>query len=290
MLGLIGGTGLGEALLGEVRGEDRFVETPFGSPSGPIRVVEWKGIELAIVARHGDGHVLPPSQVPYRANIYALKTLGVTHIIASGAVGSLRDSIRPGDLVIVDQVIDKTHRRLATFFDVGLAVHVEMAQPYCTRMRELLLSVASKIDATVHPKGTYVCMEGPAFSTVAESHMHRDWGADLIGMTSMPEAKLAREAEMCYALIALVTDFDCWKPHEPGVDKKKLLEEIIGNLKTATTNAVALMRAAIEVFAADPPLSCECQSALELAIWSDREAITPEIVRNYGPLLRKYFA
>jgi len=289
MLGLIGGTGLGEALLGEVRGEERVVETPFGPASGPIRVVEWEGIELAILARHGEGHVLPPSLVPYRANIYALKSLGVTHVIASGAVGSLRDTIRPRDLVIVDQLIDKTCRRPATFFDMGLAVHVEMAQPYCRRLRELLLSGASEVDAVVHPQGTYVCMEGPAFSTAAESHMHRAWGADLIGMTALPEAKLAREAEMCYALIALVTDFDCWKPHEPGADKQKLMEEIISNLKTATANAITLMRTAIEAFAGQAPRRCECQEALALAIWSDRAKVTPEIVRTYGPLLSKYF-
>jgi 5'-methylthioadenosine phosphorylase len=288
MIGLIGGTGLGEALFGEATGRERDVDTPFGKPSGPIRVVEWHGLEVAILARHGAGHVFNPSQVPYRANIYALKSLGVTHVIAGGAVGSLRQEIRPRDLVIADQVIDKTVRRTPTFFDEGLAVHVEFAQPYCPTMRRLLLSASSKVDATVHNKGTYVCMEGPAFSTIAESNVHRAWGADLIGMTTMPEAKLAREAEICYALIALATDYDCWKPHEPGANKQKLLEEILGHLKAATANAIALMRSTIEIFAANPPQKCACQDALELAIWSDRAKITPQLAQRYGPLLAKY--
>lgn len=290
MIGLIGGTGLGEALFGEAYAEEHEIETPFGKPSGPVRVVEWHGLQVATLARHGEGHVLSPAQVPYRANIYALKSLGVTHIIASGAVGSLREEIKPRDLVIVDQVIDKTWRREPTFFDQGLAVHVEFAQPFCPELRELLLSVAGRVDATVHARGTYVCMEGPAFSTIAESNLHRAWGADLIGMTAMPEAKLAREAEICYALIALATDYDCWRPHQPGVDKQKLLAEITGHLQAATANAAALMRAAVEAFAARPLGKSPIHDALELAIWSDRSKLTPEAARRYGVLLEKYVA
>ena len=289
MIGLIGGTGLAEALLGETDGAEHQIDTPFGRTSAPIRVVQWNGVELAVLARHGIGHVLNPTQVPYRANIYALKTLGVTHVIASGAVGSLREEIKPRDLVIVDQVIDKTSRRPTTFFDAGFAAHVEFAQPYCNRLRALLLSVASRVQTAVHDGGTYVCMEGPAFSTVAESNMHRSWGASVIGMTSMPEAKLAREAEMCYALIALPTDYDCWKPHQPGIAGEALLAEIIGNLKQAGANAIALMRAAIDQIAKNPLEPCECQRALEPAIWSDRSAVDPAVVKRYGPLVRKYF-
>ncbi len=195
MIGIIGGTGLGEALFGQAGGQEHRLDTPFGPPSAPIRIVDWHGAQVALLQRHGDGHRFNPSQVPYRANIYALKALGVTHIIASGAVGSLRAKIAPRHLVIVDQVIDKTYRRTPTFFDEGLAVHVELAEPFCPQLRSVLQSVAAKADTTVHPQGTYICMEGPAFSTVAESRMHQTWGGDVIGMTAMPEARLAREAE-----------------------------------------------------------------------------------------------
>ena len=290
MIGLIGGTGLGEALFGETHAEEHDIDTPFGKPSSPLRIIEWHGLQVAILARHGDGHVFNPSQVPYRANIYALKSFGVTHIIASGAVGSLREEMKPRNLVIVDQVIDKTYRRSPTFFDEGLAVHVEFAEPFCPELRKRLLSVAEQVDARVHHRGTYVCMEGPAFSTIAESEMHRGWRADLIGMTAMPEAKLAREAEICYALVALVTDYDCWRPLAPGAehDKQKLLEEIIGNLQDATANAVALLRAAVEELAANPLGKSPIHDALELAIWSDRSKLTPALAARYGVLLEKY--
>ena len=288
MIAIIGGTGLAEALFGDAVGQDHDIDTPFGRPSGPICVVNWHGIDVALLARHGDGHLLNPSQVPYRANIYALKTLGVTHVLASGAVGSLREEIRPRDLVIVSQLIDKTCRRAPTFFDEGLAVHVEFAEPFCRELRKVLIGAAQGLDARVHERGTYVCMEGPAFSTQAESHMHRAWGGDLIGMTAMPEARLAREAEMAYALVALATDYDCWRPHEPGTTPQKLLEEIIGHLQAATANAIALLRAAVAALAAGPLPSSPAHSALELAIWSDRAKIAPEAARKYGPLLARY--
>ncbi len=279
---------MGEALFGETPVEEHIIDTPFGSPSSPIRIVEWHGTKIATLARHGEGHTCNPSRVPYRANIYALKSLGVTHILASGAVGSLCENFAPRELVIVDQVIDKTYRREPTFFDEGLAVHAELAEPFCPDLRERLLSVASKVDTRVHPRGTYVCMEGPGFSTVAESEMHRQWGGQLIGMTVMPEAKLAREAEICYALVALVTDWDCWRPHEAGVDKQELLAEIIGNLKVATENAVALLRAAIESLVAEPLGKSPIHDALSLAIWTDRAKISPATFARYGVLLEKY--
>jgi 5'-methylthioadenosine phosphorylase len=288
MIGVIGGTGLGEALFGESRGQEHQLDTPFGRPSAPIRVVKWHGLQVALLQRHGDGHVLNPSQVPYRANIYALKSLGVTHVIASGAVGSLREHIAPRHLVIVDQVIDKTYRRTPTFFDEGLAVHVELAEPFCPQLRGVLQSVADQVATTVHPQGTYVCMEGPAFSTVAESRMHQTWGGDVIGMTAMPEARLAREAELPYALVALVTDFDCWKPHAPGISRQALLEEILGHLKAATANAMALVRAAIEALAANPLGPSPIHTALDLAVWTDRRQIPPELVQRYGVLLERY--
>jgi len=297
MLGLIGGTGLGEALFGEAFGKEHVVDTPFGAPSSPVRVISWSGIDVAVLARHGDGHVHPPSTVPYRANVFALKKLGVTHLLTSGAVGSLREEYRPKDLVLVDQVIDKTYRRVPTFFDEGIAVHAELAQPYCATLRARLSRVAASpavrealaaTGASVHEKGTYVCMEGPEFSTIAEAHMHRAWGGDLIGMTAMPEARLAREAEMCCAIVAFPTDYDCWRPHPPGATKQALLAEIIANVKAATENAIRLFRVAIEDFAREPLGPCACHSALELGIWTRRDRIAPEVASKYGPLLAKY--
>lgn len=288
MIGLIGGTGLGEALFGETHSREIEVDTPFGKPSGPIRILEWHGLKIATLARHGRGHLLNPAQVPYRANIYALKSLGVTHILASGAVGSLREDIHPRQLVIVDQVIDKTYRRTPTFFDERLAVHVEFAEPFCPALRHALIAASHGMKTHVHPRGTYVCMEGPAFSTVAESNMHRAWGGDLIGMTAMPEAKLAREAEIAYALVALGTDYDCWKPHEPHATPQKLLDEIIGHLKAATANAIELLKLTIERLAAEGLPESPAHDALALAIWSDRALAMPGAARKYGVLLAKY--
>lgn len=285
MIGIIGGTGLGEALFGEASSQERLIDTPWGRPSGPIRIVRWHGLEIATLARHGPGHVHNPTSVPYCANVYALKTLGVTHILASGAVGSLREEIRPRELVVVDQVIDRTHKRPNTFFDSGLAVHVEFAEPYCPALRAALLAAAPSVDCRVHGRGAYVCMEGPAFSTRAESNLHRQWGADLIGMTAMPEAKLAREAQIAYALVALATDYDCWRPHDPGATPQKLLEEIIGNLKVATANAINLMRNAIEALARHGLPPSPAHEALKLGVWTERSRITPETARRYGVLL-----
>ncbi len=290
IIGLIGGTGLGQALLGEVRGEARRIDTPFGRPSGPIIRGRCEGAEVAVLARHGDGHLLSPTAVPYRANIYALKSVGVTRIIASGATGSLREDIRPRDLVVVDQAIDKTTRRTGTFFDEpGIAAHVEFAEPFCPALRRALLSAAGAVDTTVHDGGTYVCMEGPAFSTIAESRMHRAWGGDLIGMTCMPEARLAREAEMCYTLLALPTDYDCWRSHDPGKDKAALLSEIMGNLKAATANSVALIKAVLRTLAVSDDHDCPCRHALELGIWSERDRIPAATIQRLGILVARHF-
>ena len=285
MLGIIGGTGLGEALFGDA-GQEHVVQTPFGPPSSPIRVLTWEGTEIAVLARHGEGHLLSPTQVPYRANLFALKQLGVTRLLVSGAVGSLREEIRPRDLIIVDQLIDRTYARTPTFFDRGLAVHVELAQPYCPLLRQAMRAECP--DA--HPQGTYVCIEGPSFSTVAEAHAHRAWGADVVGMTAMPEARLAREAEMCCALLAFATDYDCWRPAAPGRPKQALLEEIIGHLRAATARALDVLRATIARLAVEPSgeAPCSCQSALALAIWSQRERIAREDIDRYGPLVSRY--
>ncbi|HYE21522.1 MAG TPA: MTAP family purine nucleoside phosphorylase [Tepidisphaeraceae bacterium] len=331
-IGLIGGTGLGQALTESVSADAvrrHEVETPFGPPSDAILETTWAGVPVFILSRHGAGHLHNPSRVPFRANLFALKQLGVTHILASGAVGSLREEFRPRDLVVPDQIIDKTFRRAGTYFDKA-AVHVEFAEPFCPVLRGVLLEAGSGVRVqgsgnaavaggsdpepsalnpepfAVHDRGCYVCMEGPAFSTRAESLMHRLWGGDLIGMTAMPEAKLAKEAEIAYALVALVTDYDCWrnKPQRviptdaPGAsvpdhakDPHELLTEILGHLKVATANAVSLIKRAVEIIAADPGrvASCPAHRALELAIWSDKSRIDPAEVQRLAPLWMKYW-
>ena len=274
LVGIIGGSGLGEALAGQMSGAERHdVDTPFGKPSTAILVGKFGRKKIAFLSRHGDGHTLSPGEVPFAANIFALKKLGVNSIISSGAVGSLREDIAPGDLVVVDQIIDKTFRRTSSFFSGFGAVHCELADPTCGRVREMLIATAKGIDVTTHPNGTYVCMEGPQFSTRAESLMHRAWGGDLIGMTAMPEAKLAREAQICYALVALASDYDCWKPHEGGKDKQTLLKEIIGNLQAATNNCLKLIEA---VLSSEHELvgdDCHCRTSLGMAVWTDRSRI-----------------
>jgi len=275
LIGIIGGTGLGDALAGHIAGAEFLdVETPFGKPSTSIMVGKLGEKQIAFLNRHGKGHKLSPSDVPFAANIFALKELGVHTAIGSGAAGSLREEIGPGDLVVVDQFIDKTFRRQNTFFNSLAAVHCEMAEPVCERVRKKLLDAAKTIDVKTHSKGTYICMEGPQFSTRAESLMHRAWGGDLIGMTAMPEAKLAREAQICYALVALPSDYDCWRPHKADRDKQTLLKEIIANLQTATSNCLKLIKA---VLTSDCELICEdchCRKSLDLAVWTDQGQIS----------------
>ncbi len=276
LIGIIGGTGLGDALAEHLEdGEFRDIDTPFGKPSMGIFVGKLGKRQIAFLNRHGEGHKLSPGEVPYAANIFALKKLGVHTVIGSGAVGSLREEIAPGNLVIVDQFIDKTFKRPNSFFTDFAAVHCEGAEPVCGRVHELLIDTAKDVNTKTHPEGTYVCMEGPQFSTRAESLMHRAWGGDLIGMTAMPEAKLAREAQMCYALIALASDYDCWRPHKKGQDKQTLLKEIIANLQTATNNCLALIKA---VLTSDRTLvyeDCRCRKSLDLAVWTDPAQIDP---------------
>jgi len=276
LIGIIGGTGLGDALAERIVDvELHDVDTPFGKPSATILVGQFGKRNIAFLSRHGKGHKLAPSEVPFAANIFALKKLGVHTVISSGAVGSLAEQIAPGDLVIVDQFIDKTFKRTSSFFGGYGAVHCELADPACGRLREILIDTAKGINVTTHPKGTYVCMEGPQFSTRAESLMHKVWGGDLIGMTAMPEAKLAREAQICYALIALASDYDCWKPHESGKDKQALLKEILGNLQMATDNCLELIKAVLsselELIGED----CHCRKSLDLAVWTDPARIEP---------------
>ncbi len=287
-IGIIGGSGLGEKLDME-QGEWVDIETPFGPTSAPLRQTRWGDVPVVILQRHGDGHVLNPSAVPYRANIYAMKSLGVTHILASGATGSLREDVVPGDLVIVDQLIDKTSRRAHTFYEHA-AVHVEFSEPFCPVMRRWLITAAQRLHGiNVHQRGTYVCMEGPAFSTKAESNLHRQWGGDLIGMTVMPEAKLAREAEIAYAMIAMPTDYDCWRPHDPNVTQHELLKEIIGNLQKATENNIKLMKAALEDLSILESQPSPAHHALALGIWSDKSKIDRHEVQRLHVLWGRHF-
>jgi len=274
LVGIIGGSGLGDCVAERmIDPELHDVDTPFGRPSTAILVGRLGRRKIAFLNRHGEGHRLSPSEVPFAANIFALKKLGVHTVLSSAAVGSLREGIAPGHLVTVDQFIDKTFRRTSSFFGDFGAVHCELAEPTCGRVREILVEMAKDADIKTHRKGTYVCMEGPQFSTRAESLMHRSWGGDLIGMTAMPEAKLAREAQMCYVLVALTSDYDCWKGHEGTKDKQTLLTEILGNLQKATDNCLRLIEA---VLASEHELvceSCHCRRSLDLAVWTDQSRI-----------------
>ena len=287
LVGLIGGTGMGEALTQGAPGEKVTVDTPFGKPSCPILLTEVGGQKVAVLARHGLAHEFNPAQVPYRANIFALKQLGVTHILASGATGSLQEHIAPRDLVVCDQTIDRTLRPGRTFFDEFVA-HVEFSQPFCGQLRQVIIEAGKGLATKVHAKGTYVCMEGPQFSTRAESLMHRQIGGDLVGMTAMPEAKLAREAEICYALIGIPTDYDCWRPHEPGRSADAVLESILANMAAGTAGAIELIKRAVPRIAKAATPDCPCRSALAKAIWTQRPAIPAKAVERLAPLVAKY--
>ncbi len=259
VVGVIGGSGLYD-IEGLTSTRTVRVRTPFGAPSGAITVGSLEGIRVAFLSRHGRGHLLNPSGINYRANIFALKSLGVSHVISISAVGSMKESIQPGDVVVPDQFIDLTKRRVSTFFDNGVVAHVAFGEPVCAELGQVLLSAGEKVGANLHRSGTYVCMEGPQFSTKAESRLYRQWGVDVIGMTNMPEAKLAREAELCYATLALVTDYDCWHETEEAVT----VEAVLGTLHRNVALAKQLLRSAIPSF--DNPIDCPCHRALDNAI------------------------
>ena len=289
---VIGGSGLGETFAAD-GATVHTPDTPFGPPSGPILEVDYDGAAVLLLPRHGPGHLLNPSAVPYRANLFALKVLGATHVLATGAVGSLREEYRPRDLVIPDSSIDRTSGRAATFYEKA-AVHVEFADPFCPVLRSLLLEAAGEGgDFETHDGGTYVCMEGPAFSTRAESHMHRLMGGDVIGMTLLPEARLAKEAELPYAAVCLVTDYDCWRPRDAaaGGDPASLLDEIIGHLKQASLNAGDLIRKTVALMRdrGDALAGCPARDALRQGIWSDKSKIDRAEVDKLRPLWGKYF-
>ncbi|RKH25795.1 S-methyl-5'-thioadenosine phosphorylase [Corallococcus sp. CA041A] len=289
-VGIIGGQALYQALGLQGRGEHLSVETPFGPHSAPLIATELDGVPILFVFRHGQGHVHNATRAPYRANLFALKTLGVTHVLATGTVGSLRDSIQPLHLALPDQVIDRTYRRPCTFYD-DVAVHVELAQPFCATLRQTLIDAAPKSDTTsdteVHSSATYVCIEGPSLSTQAESQLYRTWGGDLVGLTAMPEARLAREAELHYALIALPTDHDSWRSQPVGQEPEALLPQFTQRLDAVTAHGAALLRRALPRIASTPT-TCRCASALALAIFTDRTRIPADVKSRLRPLLGRY--
>jgi 5'-methylthioadenosine phosphorylase len=262
--------------------EEVNIKTPFGDPSDSIVIGTLEGQRVAFLPRHGRGHRISPSELPVRANIFALKTLGVEHVISLSACGSLKQELAPQDIVIPNQLFDRTKERASTFFGKGLVVHIAFADPFCPALSDILYRAAQASAAHVHMGGTLVVMEGPAFSTKAESNFYRQWGADLIGMTALPEAKLAREAEMCYATVACVTDYDCWHPEHDSVT----VEMVVGNLLKNAATSKAIVRHAVKAIPAQR--SCSCGSALKDAIITARERVPAQMKRDLAPLLGKY--
>jgi 5'-methylthioadenosine phosphorylase len=280
-IGIIGGSGLYDMAEVTAR-EEVTVATPFGEPSGPYLLGTLRGKRVAFLARHGAGHRLSPSDLNFRANIYGFKTLGVEYLVSASAVGSLKEQYKPLDIVVPDQFIDRTRGRVSTFFGRGLVAHVGFAHPFCRILSALAHERGSQAGATMHRGGTYVCMEGPQFSTLAESMLYRSWGADIIGMTNLQEAKLAREAEICYATLALVTDYDCWHPDHGSVT----VEMIIGNLTQNAKTAQQVIAGIVErlPFAR----TCECASALKYALITRPDAIPEQVKKDLAPLVGKY--
>jgi 5'-methylthioadenosine phosphorylase len=264
--------------------EQLDMDTPFGKPSDLITVGELDGVGIAFVPRHGRGHRLIPSEIPYRANVFALKTLGVERLVSVSAVGSLREEIAPLDMLIPDQLIDRTRSRESTFFGDGLAVHVSMADPYCADLSGALAGAVRGVGATVHPGGTYVVMEGPAFSTRAESQVYRGWGASVIGMTALPEAKLAREAEMCYATLACVTDYDVWREGDDDVTTDMIMANLSANVEASQR----ALRALLPHIAGER--TCACEGALASAIATGTDMVPAELRSRLAPLVAKYLA
>jgi 5'-methylthioadenosine phosphorylase len=280
-IGVIGGSGLyrmeGLADVREVR-----LETPFGEPSDKFLLGTLEGKSVAFLARHGTGHRLLPSELNFRANLFGLKLLGVEHVISASAVGSLKEDIHPLEVVIPDQLIDRTRGRISTFFGNGIAVHVEFSHPFCARLSKLLYEATLDSGARAHRGGTYVCIEGPQFSTLAESELYRSWGAHVIGMTNLQEAKLAREAEMSYATLALVTDYDCWHVSHASVT----VEQIILNLQKNAETAHKIIARTVK--ALDLSLPSPHANALKNSILTSREHIPERVKKDLAPLLGKY--
>ena len=282
-IAVIGGSGLYE-MDGLTDVDTVDVDTPFGKPSDLITVGELEGVKVAFLPRHGKGHRFGPSQIPVRANIYALKTLGVERIISVSAVGSLKEELAPLNLGIPNQLIDRTRLLNGTFFDTDIVVHVAMAEPFCSDASNVVYQSAQALDINVHYGGTMVVMEGPAFSTKAESLMYRSWGADIIGMTALPEAKLAREAEICYATMAWVTDYDCWHQSAESVTVDMVIANLVKNVETSK----AMLQQVLP--ALSKKRNCSCEFALRDAIITQKDQIPEDLKQNLAPITGKYLS
>lgn len=280
-IGIIGGSGLYQM---EALNSAKWVRvaTPFGKPSDAFRVGTLDGRRVAFLARHGRGHVLAPSEINFRANIYAMKKLGVERILSVSAVGSLREDFRPMDMALPLQFFDRTRGRISTFFGGGLVAHVGFSDPMCPTVVDALEKACADAKVKAHRGGTYVCMEGPAFSTKAESNAYRSWGMDIIGMTNLQEAKLAREAEICYATLAMITDYDCWHPEHEAVTVNQIIDYLNRNVE----NARKILRAGVRLLPKDR--ACKCGSALAHAIITDRRKISSQAKKRLGLLVGKY--
>jgi 5'-methylthioadenosine phosphorylase len=282
LIGIIGGSGLYE-MEGLERVEERRVETPFGPPSDAYIIGSLAGRRVAFLARHGRGHRLMPSELNFRANIFGFKLLGAEWVVSASAVGSMREDLPPLDIVIPDQFFDRTKGRVSTFFGDGLVAHVSLADPTCPVLGKLLLAAGQSVGARMHHGGTYLCIEGPQFSTRAESRIYRNWGVDVIGMTNLQEAKLCREAEICYATLALVTDYDVWHETEQDVS----VEAVVAILKQNAETAKAIIKATVSLFPAARD-GCMCGGAMQDAIITAREAIPMDVRERLRPIIGKY--
>ncbi|KAF3887743.1 MULTISPECIES: S-methyl-5'-thioadenosine phosphorylase [Nostocales] len=285
-IGIIGGSGLYKMdALKDV--EEVHIQTPFGSPSDALILGTLDATPVAFLARHGRNHTLLPSELPFRANIYAMKQIGVEYLISASAVGSLKEEVKPLDMVVPDQFIDRTKNRVSTFFGEGIVAHIAFGDPICKNLAGVLASAIADLnlpDITLHRGGTYVCMEGPAFSTKAESNLYRSWGATVIGMTNLPEAKLAREAEIAYATLALATDYDCWHPDHDSVT----VEMVVGNLQRNALNAQKVIQETVKRLSDNPPPS-DAHTALKYAILTNLAKAPAATKEKLELLLKKYF-
>ncbi len=280
--GIIGGSGLYN-MQGVEMIDTLTIDTPYGAPSDELTLASIHGHEVVFLPRHGRGHHIPPHKINYRANIYAMKLAGVTRMISISAVGSLRQKIEPGHFVLVDQFVDRTHGRENTFFDGPIVAHVPMGDPVCKCLKSKLIDACSAADITTHTSGTYLTMQGPQFSTRAESELYRSWGMDVIGMTNMPEAKLAREAEICYATVAMSTDYDCWHEEEEDVSVQSIIEVMEGNVSKAQT----MLQHYFSTTATDDVCKCGCSTALEQGIFADLKTQSDEALRPVHALLER---
>jgi 5'-methylthioadenosine phosphorylase len=280
-IGIIGGSGLYD-MAELIDREQVSISTPFGEPSGPYVIATLRGRRVAFLARHGAGHRLMPSELNFRANLYGFKALGVERILSASAVGSLKHEYPPQDIVIPDQFFDRTKGRVSTFFGRGLVAHVGFAHPVCGELSRVAHESAQAVGAHSHLGGTYVCMEGPQFSTLAESKLYRSWGMDVIGMTNLQEAKLAREAEICYATLALVTDYDCWHPEHDSVTVEMIIANLLQNAKTAQ----AIIAEVVGRLATER--TCPCATALATAIITNPDAIPAQTKQDLAPIIGKY--